>query len=111
MRIIAEMLKDQVPPLLRFYIHQAPHRRQDTETIRRYRADLVAAVLAAGLVLPLKQTIELWVLFVDPCSKDLDNLIVALFRALDGKALRGNESVLENDGQIVKVTAAIFNVH
>ncbi len=84
MRCIVEYKADHYPPLLRLYIHGAPHRRQHVKVIHRYRDELVAAGRAAGLRLPIRDPIDLTVTFINPCSPDLDNLITALYRAVDG---------------------------
>ena len=71
MRCIVEYHPSAHPPLLRLYIHGAPHRRQHIATIARYRGELVAAGWAAGLELPIAHPIDLRVTFINPCSPDL----------------------------------------
>jgi Holliday junction resolvase RusA-like endonuclease len=88
MRCIVEPLKtDQSPPTLRIFVHGAPHRRQHIQVIERYRKELMVAMKAAKIRTPIRCDIDLWVLFIDPCSCDLDNLIAALYRAMDGHVL------------------------
>jgi hypothetical protein len=86
-------------PLLRFYIHGAPHRRQHMAVIGKYRDELYAAGVAAGLRMPIKHPIAVSVLFIDPCSPDLDNLLMALYRALDGTS-HNEPTILADDGLI-----------
>jgi len=100
MKIIAEYLPERIPPLLRLYIHYAPHRRQHRAVIQKYREALVKACEEANIPLPISHKIELWVLYINPCSEDYDNLTVALWRALDGKTLDG-PSVLTDDKLVV----------
>lgn len=107
MRAIVERIEQSHAPLIKMYIHHAPHRRQHIRVIQQYREGLGEAAKTAGLSVPIKGHIELWVLFIEPCSCDLDNLIVALFRAMDGKTLKG-PTILATDEQITKVTAAIL---
>ena len=100
MRCIAEYVRraDDMP-LLRLYIHGAPHRRQHQAVLEDYRAELLAAAKAAKIPTPIDHRIALWVLFVDPCSPDYDNLLTALMQAMDGKAHR-KPTVLRSDGLI-----------
>lgn len=100
MRCIMEMDRSRPTPRLRLYIHDAPHRRQHVQTIQRYRAVLVDGARAADIKIPIDYPLELSALFVNPCSPDLDNLIAALWRALDGKTLRP-PAVLTDDRLIV----------
>lgn len=100
MRCIVEYIErgDDLP-LLRFYIHHAPHRRQHWKVIAQYRDELTAAAVAAKIPIPIKRSIALSVLFIDPSSPDLDNLVVALFRAIDGKS-HHKPTILKDDGLI-----------
>jgi Holliday junction resolvase RusA-like endonuclease len=75
--------------------------------IQRYRDDLQRAFNAAGIPMPIEHPIDLSVLFVNPTSPDIDNLLTALLRALDGKTLRG-PSCLADDGLISKATVSKF---
>jgi Holliday junction resolvase RusA-like endonuclease len=110
MRCIVEFHEQMHPPLLRLYIHGAPHRRQHTAVIQRYRDELVAAGRAAGLRLPIRIPIDLRVTFINPCSPDLDNLIVALYRAMDG-ASHASPTLIEDDGLIQDVSMGKFFPH
>jgi Holliday junction resolvase RusA-like endonuclease len=107
MRCIVDYREHEHPPLLRLYIHHAPHRRQDIATSARYRDELVAAGRAAALELPIRHPIDLRVTFIDPCSRDLDNLITALFRAMDGRS-HDRPTLLFDDGLIESISMAKF---
>ncbi len=107
MRVIVEYHQDVHPPLLRLYIHGAPHRRQHVAVIQRYRDELVAAARAANLAVPIRHPIDLKVTFINPCSPDSDNLIVALCRAMDGTC-HVKPTLLTDDGLIQSVTMGKF---
>lgn len=100
MRTIVEFVErgDDLP-LLRFYVHHAPHRRQHHRVIAMYRDELVTAAKAAKIEIPIRRPIAVSVLFIDPSSPDLDNLLMALFRALDGTS-HSKPTVLQDDGLI-----------
>jgi Holliday junction resolvase RusA-like endonuclease len=85
--------------LLTATIRGAPHRRIHREVLKQYRTELWRAAQEAGLY-QISHDISLSVLFVDPTSPDIDNLLVALFQALDGKTGKG-PTLLKDDGQIV----------
>ena len=104
MRCIAEYVRraDDVP-LLRLYVHGAPHRRQHPAVLDRYRLELLAAAKAAGISTPIDHRIALWVLFVDPCSPDFDNLLTATMQAMDGKAHYRKPTLLKDDGLIAMI--------
>jgi hypothetical protein len=95
------------PPLLRMYIHGMPHRRQDKKTLQTVREKINKAAMQAGILGPIDEPIDLYVVFISPVSPDLDNCIAALYRALDAKALKG-PSLLTDDGLISKVTMFKF---
>ncbi len=103
MRAIAEYDERQHPPLLKLWIHGAPHRRVRVEVIAVYRACLLQTCRRIGLVMPIDHPIDLKVTFVDPSSPDLDNLLTALYQALDGRTL-GRPGVVADDGLIQHVT-------
>lgn len=107
MRCIVSYKEDRYPPLLELYVFGAPHRRQHVEVIQKYRDRIIEAAEAAKIHYPIDKSIDLSVLFIDPTSTDLDNLITALYRALDGKALK-KIGLLKDDGLIQKVTMAKF---
>lgn len=67
--------------------------------IAEYRKALWEAWKAAGRVDTLSVPVDLLVTFINPMSPDLDNLITALFRALDGKTGKG-PTILKDDGLI-----------
>lgn len=107
MRVIVAYKEDRYPPLLELYIFGAPHRRQHVEVLQKYRDCIIEAAEAAKIKYPITKPLDLSVLFIDPTSCDLDNLITALYRSLDGKALK-KLSLLADDGLIQKVTMAKF---
>lgn len=89
MRIIVERVTQRLlAPLLRLSIHDAPHRRMHIKVIQRYRDELRKAFHAAEILTPIDYPVELSVLFVNPCSPDLDNLLTALYQAMDGATLK-----------------------
>jgi Holliday junction resolvase RusA-like endonuclease len=100
MRVIAEYDTKHATPLLRFYIHGAPHRRIHQAVLRQYRKAIWEAGREAKIPAPLKRHVELSALFINPTSPDLDNLTTALFQALDGKCGTG-PTLLVDDRQIV----------
>jgi Holliday junction resolvase RusA-like endonuclease len=95
--------------LLRVYVHGAPHRRVHREVLKRYREELWKAAQAAGITAAMTHQITLSATFIDPTGPDLDNLITALFQALDGKCGKG-PTILKDDKQIVYIekTGIIF---
>lgn len=110
MRCIVQYYPAQHPPLLQLAIHHAPHRRMHIATIQRYRDDMQRAFNQAGVPTPIDHPIDLSVLFVDPSSPDLDNLLTALYQALDGHTLKA-PGLLTDDGLISKVTVSKFFPH
>jgi len=56
----------------------------------------------AQIPAPLRNNVELSATFISPTSPDLDNLLTALFQALDGKCGR-RPTLLADDRQIVFV--------
>ena len=87
--------------LLTVFVHGAPHRRIHRAVLKQYREELWRAAQEAG-VPALNHQISLSALFVDPTGPDLDNLITALFQALDGKCGRG-PALLKDDKQIIYI--------
>jgi hypothetical protein len=96
MRCIVSIDRKQTPNRLNFIIHNAPHRRMHQAILRQYRKELWTAALASDIINPIDQHVELKVLFVDPLSPDLDNMLTALYQALDGKAGEG-PTILTDD--------------
>lgn len=90
---------DHTKRLMTFFIHHAPHRRVHRKVLGQYREMLWRAAAAAGIACPIRHVIGISVLFVDPTGPDLDNLITALFQALDGKTGKG-PTILADDRQI-----------
>lgn len=94
-------------PILRLTIHGAPHRREHIATIKAYRTALLIAARSIGVLFPIDYPIDLYVLMVNPTSPDNDNLLMALYRAMDGATL-GRESVLVDDSLIQEVRLKKF---
>lgn len=90
MRVIAKLVQGEkyCPPTLFFVIHGAPHRRMHVKVIQQYRNELRKACDAAGIVTPIETTVDLSVHFIDACSPDYDNLLCALYQAMDGATLK-----------------------
>jgi Holliday junction resolvase RusA-like endonuclease len=99
--------KTKFPNILSLAIWGAPHRRQDLETLQVYRETLVLACEMANIPIPIDDVLDLNILFCDPTTPDLDNLLTAFYRACDSKALSGR-SILKDDGLIQKVTMMKF---
>src|SRR5215475_2299025 len=74
MRVIAEYDPDQATPLLRFFIHGAPHRRSHQAVLKQYRRALWDAGREAQIPAPLVNNVELSATVISPTSPDLDNL-------------------------------------
>ena len=89
-------------PLLHMHIDGAPHRRQHYQVIAKYRDKLYQAGLTSGIRMPIRHKIAVKVLFINPCSPDYDNLVVALWRALDGNS-HNEPTVLFDDSLIESV--------
>ena len=102
MPVIVEYDTARPTPLLRFYVHDARHRRIHRAVLAQYRQALWEAARAARLPAPIKSPVELSALFINPTSPDLDNLLTALFQALDGKCGKG-PAILADDRQTVFV--------
>ena len=102
MKVIAQYVATAHPPLLSLYIHDAPHRRMHFRTIQQYREFIRQACTDAGIVTPIDVPVDLDVLFCNPSSPDMDNLLTALFQALDGATLKG-PGILTDDGLIQRV--------
>jgi Holliday junction resolvase RusA-like endonuclease len=90
---------DHAKRLLTIFVHGAPHRRAHREVLKRYREELWKAAQAIGLT-QISHQVTLSAMFIDPTGPDLDNLVTALFQALDGKTGRG-PTILKDDKQIV----------
>jgi hypothetical protein len=99
MKIIVKLDDQRFPPILRLVIYDAPHRRVHHRVIDEYRVFLQKAVARAGIKTPIDHPIDLYVNFVNPTSPDSDNLLTALYRALDGKTGKG-PGILTDDGLI-----------
>lgn len=94
------------PPLLKMYLHGAPHKRQQREVLQRFREDLMMharRTIATQVDLPIDHPIDVEIVYINPASPDLDHLVEATFQALDGKSLKG-PSILVDDRHIQKVT-------
>lgn len=85
--------------LLTVNVRGAPHRRIHRKVLEQYREKIWEAAQQAGLS-QMSHQISLSALFIDPTGPDLDNLVTALFQALDGKTGKG-PTLLKDDRQIV----------
>jgi Holliday junction resolvase RusA-like endonuclease len=104
MRVVAEYYTG-TPPLVRLFIQGAPHRRMHPAVIRELRHQVWWELWQKGVSLPIAHPVDLEVTFLDPTSPDLDNLLMALYRALDGSRLKERDRlVLMDDGLVQKVT-------
>jgi hypothetical protein len=111
-----ELILDRHPPLLRMTIHGAPHRRMTSagelasttevlaakRTLEAYRGCLLYAGRRLGVRRPIEYPLDLELVFVDPTSPDLDNLLTAFYQAVDDED--GRPALLKDDGLIQKVT-------
>ncbi len=88
--------------MLTMFIHDAPHRRMHVRVIQQYREFIRDACTNAGITMPIGEPMDLSLMFVNPASPDLDNLLTALYQALDGATLKGG-GIVEDDGLIQKV--------
>lgn len=102
MRVIAKLDGSKYPALLVLVIHGAPHRRMHIRIIQAYRDEIRKACEAAGIVTPIDTTVDLKVHFIDPCSPDYDNLLTALYQAMDGATLKP-PGILTDDSLIGEV--------
>jgi Holliday junction resolvase RusA-like endonuclease len=84
-RCIFEYDAKPAQPALRIIAHGAPRRRLHKAVLAQYRKELWNTAKAINPATPIRDQIELWVTFINPTSPDLDNLLTALFQALDGK--------------------------
>jgi hypothetical protein len=104
MRVVAKLDYTKPTPQLSLSIFGAPHRRMHVAVIRQYREELRRACTEAGIKTPIDGVIDLWLLFVDPTSPDYDNLLCALYQAMDCKTLNGTgktPGILTDDGKCV----------
>lgn len=85
--------------LLTANVRGAPHRRIHRKVLEQYRVEIWRAAQEVGLE-QMSHQISLSALFIDPTGPDLDNLVTALFQALDGKTGKG-PTLLKDDRQIV----------
>jgi hypothetical protein len=106
-RTIIEVDCNTQPTRLRMYIHNAPHRRAHRAMLKQYRVELWSAWRAAGRVDTILTDIDLVVTFINPTGPDLDNLLTALFQALDGKTGKGF-TILSDDRLISRVEMSLL---
>lgn len=102
MRVIMEYDPKLHPPVLKFYIHGAPHRRAHRATIEQYRKHLFAACQISGVQMPINNPVDMVVLFISPTSPDLGNSYLALERALDGSTTE-TYKILSDDSLVQRV--------
>ena len=107
MRTIIECDELTQPITLRMFIHNAPHRRAHRAILVEYRKALWEAWRAAGHVDTLQLPVDLAVTFINPTGPDLDNLLTALFQALDGKTGKG-PTILADDRLISYVGVGVL---
>lgn len=111
MRVVAKLDKAKQPPLLKLSIFGAPHRRQHYQVLQQYRVELRRALHEIKISTPIDFTVDLWLLFVDPSSPDYDNLLTALYRAMDAKSLKG-PGILRGDSHLhigaIRYLSALF---
>lgn len=109
MKIIVNFNENVFPPTLNLSIFGGVHYRQSMLDHDIYRQELWDAFKRKY---PdhdqIDYPIDLEVLFVDPCSPDILNVGMSLYRALDQKAWKGKPTVLSDDGLIQKITASKF---
>jgi Holliday junction resolvase RusA-like endonuclease len=109
MKIVMQFNELIFPPKLTMSIFRGVHYRQSKMDHDVYRGELYKAFQEqCNRDIPIDYPIDLEVLFVDPCSPDIVNVLMALYRALDQKAWKGKKAVLSDDGLIQKVTASKF---
>ena len=99
MRVIARMDGTTVPATFHLIVHGAPHRRMHVRMIQQYREEIRRACVAADIHTPIDTTVDLSVLFIDPTSPDYDNLLTALYQAMDGATLKP-PGILTDDSKI-----------
>ena len=99
MRVIAEKIEQAGAPLIRLYVHDAPHYRMHVKVLQQYRVALYKAIKKTGLRMPYEGPIELSIVFVNPTSPDLANSYLATERCFDGKAMQP-PYILVDDSQI-----------
>lgn len=105
MKCTVQFDKDRFPARLSMFIYGAPHKRAHAAVHKDYRRCVVEACHKAGVPFGIDYPIDLYVVFIDPTSPDLDHLLEGLYRTLDGKGFKGKKalSVLEDDDLIHKV--------
>lgn len=104
---MATIKYDHRKRLLTVSVHRAPGRRAGSknplafEAVHAaYRKEIWEAAQKARVPV-LNHEIRLSATFINPETPDLDNLLVALFRALDGGTGDKSMALLGDDGQIV----------
>ena len=107
MKIKVKYLNDQFPPLLRLWIHDAPHRRMHIAVIQQYREALYAACVTAGVPVPIDEPTDIDLFFVNPASPDRGGSYLAFEQAVDGMTLKP-PAVFTDDGLICRVTMDCF---
>jgi len=103
MKVKLQYNTEAFPPILTVSVFGSPHYRQDMRTFMKYRREINRAADEAKICYPIEGPIDLWICFIDPTSPDLANCLMAFYRAVDKKALKG-VSLMEDDGLFSKVT-------
>ena len=75
--------------------------------LKQYREELWAAWKATGHTNTITTDIDLIITFINPTGPDLDNLLTALFQALDGKTGKG-PTILADDRLISRVEMSLL---
>jgi Holliday junction resolvase RusA-like endonuclease len=109
MRTIIKIDPSKTPTKITMMVHNAPHRRAHRAVLIAYRKALWEAWRAAGRSDTLDVPIDLYVTFIDPTGPDLDNLLTALFQALDGKTGKG-PTILADDRLVSFVQMSILRL-
>lgn len=100
MKVIASFDRHSFPPKLSLFVHWAPHERSQKRILELYKK-MVCEKVSKVVRTPIDYHVDLRVVFIDPTSPDLDHLLVALYRALDGKSKWLGESCVVTDDSLI----------
>lgn len=93
MKVYLKFDEGVFPPKLTLSIRGAPHARQCRATFKAYRNTIWEAWNNSGRDRQIDFPIDLDVIWIDPCSPDMDHTLTALYTAIDGKSsLKGNKN-------------------